>query len=144
MLAGGDWMREYIDNAALQEDLDALIRFQKQSIEGDQSLVRHEKARAKMWSCAIRGLWPKAIEEAKKVLAQSGGDDDEARMLIATGYIATRRLDAAEVHYVACNNLKDTMSLNFSHSSVNGLIHGTVALMRMTCGIGRTTRPSIT
>ena len=95
MLAGGDWMREYIDNAALQEDLDALIRFQKQSIEGDQSLVRHEKARAKMWSCAIRGLWPKAIEEAKKVLAQSGGDDDEARMLIATGYIATRRLDAA-------------------------------------------------
>ena len=95
MLAGGDWMREYIDNAALQEDLDALIRFQKQSIEGDQSLVRHEKARAKMWACAIRGLWPKAIEEAKKVLAQSGGDDDEARMLIATGYIATRRLDAA-------------------------------------------------
>jgi len=95
MLAGGDWMREYIDNAALQEDLDALIRFQEQSIEGDQSLVRHEKARAKMWVCAIRGLWPKAIEEAKKVLAQSGGDDDEARMLIATGYIATRRLDAA-------------------------------------------------
>ncbi|MGB1632244.1 MAG: hypothetical protein ACPHEN_02480, partial [Candidatus Poseidoniaceae archaeon] len=78
MLAGGDWMREYIDNAALQEDLDGLIRFQKQSIEGDQSLVRHEKARAKMWVCAIRGLWPKAIEEAKKVLAQSGGDDDEA------------------------------------------------------------------
>ena len=95
MLAGGDWMREYIDNAALQEDLDGLIRFQKQSIEGDQSLVRHEKARAKMWECAIRGLWPKSIEEAKKVLAQSGGDDDEARMLIATGYIATRRLDAA-------------------------------------------------
>jgi len=95
MLAGGDWMREYIDNAALQEDLDGLIRFQKQSIEGDQSLVRHEKARAKMWESAIRGLWPKPIEEAKKVLAQSGGDDDEARMLIATGYIATRRLDAA-------------------------------------------------
>jgi hypothetical protein len=95
MLAGGDWMREYIDNAALQEDLDGLIRFQKQSIEGDQSLVRHEKARAKMWESAIRGLWPKSIEEAKKVLAQSGGDDDEARMLIATGYIATRRLDAA-------------------------------------------------
>ncbi len=95
MLAGGDWMREYIDDAALQEDLDGLIRFQKQSIEGDQSLVRHEKARAKMWEYAIRGLWPKSIEEAKKVLAQSGGDDDEARMLIATGYIATRRLDAA-------------------------------------------------
>ena len=95
MLAGGDWMREYIDNAALQEDLDGLIRFQKQSIEGDQSLVRHEKARAKMWESAIRGLWPKSIEEAKKVLAQSGGDDDEARMLIATGHIATRRLDAA-------------------------------------------------
>ena len=95
MLAGGDWMREYIDNAALQEDLDGLIRFQKQSIDGDQSLVRHEKARAKMWESAIRGLWPKSIEEAKKVLAQSGGDDDEARMLIATGYIATRRLDAA-------------------------------------------------
>ena len=43
-----------------------------------------------MWECAIRGLWPKSIEEAKKVLAQSGGDDDEARMLIATGLHATQ------------------------------------------------------
>ena len=34
MFAGGDWMREFIDDAALQEDLDGLIRFQKQSIEG--------------------------------------------------------------------------------------------------------------
>ena len=95
MMADGDWMREFVDEAALQEDLDALIRFQMQSIEGDEALVRHEKARAKMWECAIRGLWPKAIEESRKVLAQAGGDDDEARMITATGYLATRRLDAA-------------------------------------------------
>lgn len=95
MMADGDWMRDFVDEAALQEDLDALIRFQMQLIEGDVALVRHEKARAKMWECAIRGLWPKAIEESRKVLAQAGGDDDEARMITATGYLATRRLDAA-------------------------------------------------
>jgi hypothetical protein len=48
-----------------------------------------------MWEMAIRGLWPSAIEEARKVLAQSGGSDDEARMIVATGQIASRRLDAA-------------------------------------------------
>ena len=50
-----------------------------------------------MWELAIRGLWPSAIEEARKVLlAQAGGDDDVARMIIAaTGHIASRRLDAA-------------------------------------------------
>ena len=48
-----------------------------------------------MVEMALRGLWPTAIEEAKKVLAQSGGDDDEARMIIASGHIACRRLDAA-------------------------------------------------
>ena len=32
---------------------------------------------------------------SKKVLAQSGGDNDEARMIIAAGHIACRRLDAA-------------------------------------------------
>ena len=36
---------------------------------------------------AIRGLWPTAIEEARKVLAQAGGDDDVARMIIATGHM---------------------------------------------------------
>ena len=94
-LAGGDWMRTLVDEAALVEDLDTLIRFQMRSLDGDPSVVRFEKARAKMWEQAIRGLWPSAIEEAKKVLAQAGGDDDVARMIIATGHIASRRLDAA-------------------------------------------------
>jgi hypothetical protein len=93
--AGGDWMRDLVDEAAINEDLDGLIQFQRRSIDGDAALVRHEKARARMWELAIRGLWPKAIEEAKKVLAQGGGDDDIARMLIATGHMASRRLDAA-------------------------------------------------
>ena len=35
------------------------------------------------------------IEQARKVLAQAGGNDDEARMLISVGHIASRRLDAA-------------------------------------------------
>ena len=93
--AGGDWMRELVDNAAIREDLDGLIQFQRRSIEGDQALVRHEKARAHMWELALRGLWPKAIEEARKVLAQAGGDDDVTRMVVAVGHMASRRLDAA-------------------------------------------------
>ena len=93
--AGGDWMRELVDEAAIREDLDGLIQFQRRSIEGDSALVRHEKARAHMWELALRGLWPKAIEEARKVLAQAGGEDDVARMIVAVGYMASRRLDAA-------------------------------------------------
>ena len=91
----GDWMRKLVEEAAISEDLDALIAFQRRSIEGDPSLIRHEKARALMWEMAIRGLWPRAIEEAKKVLAQSGGNDDICRMIIAAGQMASRRLDAA-------------------------------------------------
>ena len=94
-LAGGDWMRTLVDDAALNEDLDTLISFQKRSLEGDPSVIRFEKARARMWELAIRGLWPSAIEESRKVLAQAGGDDDIARMIIATGHMASRRLDAA-------------------------------------------------
>jgi len=93
--AQGDWMRNLVEDAAIAEDLDALIQFQRRSIDGDPSLVRHEKARARMWEMAIRGLWPNAIEEAKKVLAQSGGDDDICRMIVAVGHMASRRLDAA-------------------------------------------------
>lgn len=94
-IAGGDWMRTLVDEAALQEDLDTLIRFQRRSLTGDESVIRFEKGRARMWELALRGLWPSAIEEARKVLAQSGGDDDIARMIIATGHMASRRLDAA-------------------------------------------------
>lgn len=93
--AEGDWMRSLVEEAAITEDLDTLIEFQRRSIEGDPSLIRHEKARAHMWELALRGLWPRAIEEARKVLAQAGGDDDICRMIIATGHMASRRLDAA-------------------------------------------------
>lgn len=95
MSGGSDWMRDTVDQAALNDDLDALIRFQNKEFEDDPALVRHEKARAKMLESGLRGLWPKAIEEARKVLAQAGGDDDEARMIIAVGHLASRRLDAA-------------------------------------------------
>ena len=95
MTGGGDWMRDIVDQAALNDDLDSLIRFQIRDFEGDPAVVRLEKSRAKMLECAMRGLWPKASEEARKVLAQAGGDDDVARMIIATGHIASRRLDAA-------------------------------------------------
>ena len=95
MSGGSDWMRDTVDQAALNDDLDALIRFQNREFEEDPALVRHEKARAKMLESGLRGLWPKAIEEARKVLAQAGGDDDEARMIIAVGHLASRRLDAA-------------------------------------------------
>jgi hypothetical protein len=95
MSGGSDWMRDTVDQAALAGDIDALIRFQAKEFEEDPALVRHEKARAKMLESGLRGLWPRAIEEARKVLAQAGGDDDEARMVIAVGHLASRRLDAA-------------------------------------------------
>jgi len=72
-----------------------LRRLQLADFTDDEALIRHEKARAKMWELALRGLWPQASEEAKKVLAQSGGDDDESRLLLAASYLASRRLDAA-------------------------------------------------
>ena len=50
--AGGDWMRDLVNEAAIREDLDGLIQFQRRSVEGDPSLVRHEKARAHMWELA--------------------------------------------------------------------------------------------
>ena len=96
LAGGGDWMRDHIEKAAYQDDLDGLRRFQTETIKGNQLVVQLEKSRARMLECAIRGLWPEAIDVARKLLAQQGGDDDEARMIIAAGHIASRRLDAAK------------------------------------------------
>ncbi len=93
---GGDWMREYVEDAAFRDDIDALRRFQSDTIKGNQLIVQLEKSRARMLECAMRGLWPEAIDVARKLLAQQGGEDDEARMIIAAGHIASRRLDAAK------------------------------------------------
>ena len=95
MSGGGNWMFDLVEESAQNNDIDALVRFQNRSVGEDEAVVRLAKSRARMVEMALRGLWPTAIEEAKKVLAQSGGDDDEARMIIASGHIACRRLDAA-------------------------------------------------
>ena len=55
-----DWMQKKVDNAVRKDDLDFLITFQGESIQGDQSLVRLAKTKAKMYEYALRGLWPKA------------------------------------------------------------------------------------
>jgi len=96
MAGGGDWMRDHIEIAARADDIAALRNFQTEKIDGDKAVVRLEKSRAKMIESALRGLWPRAIEEARKVLAIQGGEDDEARMIIATGHVACRRFDAAK------------------------------------------------
>ncbi len=96
MAGGGDWMRDHIEIAARADDIATLRNFQTEKIDGDKAVVRLEKGRAKMVESALRGLWPRAIEEARKVLAIQGGEDDEARMIIATGHIACRRFDAAK------------------------------------------------
>ena len=96
MAGGGDWMRDHIAIAARADDIATLRNFQTEKIDGEKAVVRLEKGRARMIESALRGLWPRAIEEARKVLAQQGGDDDEARMIIATGHIACRRFDAAK------------------------------------------------
>lgn len=95
MLTTGSRLRTLIERAAQNDDIDMLRRLQLADFTDDEALIRHEKARAKMWELSLRGLWPAAADEAKKVLAQSGGDDDEARLLIAVSYVASRRLDAA-------------------------------------------------
>lgn len=95
MRGGGNWMFDLIDDAAERDDIDSLRSFQMRSFDEDEAIVRLAKARAKMIEMALRGLWPSAIDEARKVLAQAGGDDDEARMIIAAGHVASRRLDAA-------------------------------------------------
>ena len=96
MAGGGDWMRDHIEIAARADDIATLRNFQTEKIDGDKAVVRLEKGRARMIESALRGLWPRAIEEARKVLAIQGGEDDEARMIIATGHIACRRFDAAK------------------------------------------------
>ena len=93
----GNWIRDYVLRAAVDDDIATLRRFQTDSISADESLLRLERTRARMFEYAMRGLWPNAIETAKTVLAQQGGEDDEARMIIAVGHIASRRLDAAKV-----------------------------------------------
>ena len=93
---GGSQLADFVDKAANREDIDALRRFQRENVSGvDESIVRLEKLRASMLEHAIRGLWPKALEEARKVLAVLGGEDDEARMIMAIGHIACRRIDAS-------------------------------------------------
>lgn len=92
---GGDWMRDHVESAAYRDDIHALRRFQSETFKGDQLVLQLEKNRARMLECAMRGLWPEAIDVARKLLAQQGGEDDEARMIIAAGHIASRRLDAA-------------------------------------------------
>jgi len=95
MRGGGNWMFDLVDDAAEKDDIDSLRRFQMRSFDEDEAIVRLAKSRAKMLEMALRGLWPSAIDEARKVLAQAGGDDDEARMIMAAGHVASRRLDAA-------------------------------------------------
>lgn len=102
-----DWMQKKIDVAVKNDDLDFLISFQGESIQGDQSLVRLAKTKAKMHEYALRGLWPKAIAEARNVLAQQGGEDDDARLLIAVGHVACRRIDAAREALSSLENEDD-------------------------------------
>ena len=68
MSGGGNWMFDLIDESALSNDLDGLIRFQNRHVSEDEAVVRMAKSRARMIEQALRGLWPSAIEEAKNSL----------------------------------------------------------------------------
>ena len=144
MLTEGNNLRMMIDKAAQNDDLDMLRRLQAAEFTDDEALIRHEKARAKMWELALRGLWPQASEEAKKVLAQSGGDDDESRLLLAASYLASRRLDAAREALYGLEQPEGYDEPELISFLCEWLDPGTVAWTRMTCGIGRTTPPLTT
>ena len=60
-----------------------------------------------MYEYALRGLWPKAITEPRNVLAQQGGEDDDARLLIGVGHVACRRIDAAREALSSLENEDD-------------------------------------
>ena len=92
----GEWMRKMIHKSAWLEDINGLRLFQSEKLAGDPAAVRMEKTRARMIERALRGLWPEAMREARSLLAQQGGKGTEARLVLATSYLATRRLDAAK------------------------------------------------
>ena len=45
MTGGSNWMIDYINDAALRNDLDGLVRFQERSISEDEAVVRMAKSR---------------------------------------------------------------------------------------------------
>ena len=47
MSGGGNWMFDLIDESALSNDLDGLIRFQNRHVSEDEAVVRMAKSRAK-------------------------------------------------------------------------------------------------
>ena len=66
-LEGGDRLQHLVETAAYNEDIDLLLRVQEHDFPGDQALIRQEQSRASMWEKALRGLWPQAIEESRKL-----------------------------------------------------------------------------
>ncbi len=92
----GEWMTKMIHETAKREDINGLRLFQDAALAGDEAVVRMEKTRARMIERALRGLWPEATKEARSLLAQQGGVGIEPRLVLATSYLATRRLDAAK------------------------------------------------
>ncbi len=90
------WMSDMVNEAAVKEDVNGLRLFQQAKLGGDEAVIRMEKTRARMIERAIRGLWPQATVEARSLLAQQGGSGIEARLILASSYLATRRLDAAK------------------------------------------------
>ena len=61
-------MFDLVEESGQNNDIDGLIRFQSRSIGEDEAIVRLAKSRARMVEMGLRGLWPSAIEEAKRVL----------------------------------------------------------------------------
>ena len=47
MSGGGNWMFDLVEESALNNDLDALIRFQERSIGEDEAVVRLSKESCK-------------------------------------------------------------------------------------------------
>ena len=68
MLTEGNNLRMMIDKAAQNDDLDMLRRLQSAEFTDDEALIRHEKARAKMWELALEVFGLKPQKRRKRCL----------------------------------------------------------------------------
>ena len=73
MLTEGNNLRMMIDKAAQNDDLDMLRRLQSAEFTDDEALIRHEKARAKMWNWPSVACGLKPLKKPRRCLLNLAG-----------------------------------------------------------------------
>lgn len=82
------------------DDLDEVRARLAELVGTDDASERDERARGEMLLAAAQGSWRIAEERATSLLAQQGGENDEARKVLAVSALAQRDLDEARFRLV--------------------------------------------